>query len=100
MKTESKTGNGKNISRRDALEKAGKYALFTAAASILILSPKQAHAVSAIDPTGKGWDSGGGGGDPYNPPGGGNKNNKRSPWGEQQKPKESSFGDRNTAPWQ
>lgn len=40
------------ISRRNAIKKAGMYAAFTAAASMLILSPKIAQAVS---PPGPGW---------------------------------------------
>lgn len=40
------------ISRREALKKAGMYAAFTAAASIIVLSPKIAQADS---PPGPGW---------------------------------------------
>ena len=42
----------KRISRKDALKKAGMYAAFTAAASMVLLSPKQALADSAPTP---GW---------------------------------------------
>ncbi len=37
---------GLPLTRKEALSKAGKYALFTAAASILILAPKKAVAQS------------------------------------------------------
>jgi len=52
------------ITRKDALKKAGKYAAFTAAASIMILKPLKAQAGSIDDPGG-GWGSGG---DPSRPP--------------------------------
>lgn len=42
----------KNISRREALKKTGKYAAITAAATFIILSPKQSQAASPPDP---GW---------------------------------------------
>ena len=41
-----------NISRREAIAKTGKYAALTAAATFLILSPKQSQASSPTDP---GW---------------------------------------------
>jgi hypothetical protein len=66
-----------NISRKDALSKAGKYALFTAAATILVLSPKTAMATSPITPPGDGWGLPG----PVAPPGGGNGKKQKSPWG-------------------
>jgi hypothetical protein len=40
------------LTRRDALKKAGKYAAFTALASLVVLSPKQSQADSPPDP---GW---------------------------------------------
>lgn len=43
------------ITRKDALKKAGKYAAFTAAASIILLSPKEAQADSTT-PEGRGAD--------------------------------------------
>jgi hypothetical protein len=43
-----------NKSRRDALKKAGIYLAFTAAASLLLLTPKQSQADSPVDP---GWGS-------------------------------------------
>lgn len=43
-----------NKSRREALKKAGMYLAFTAAASLILLSPKQAQADSPVDP---GWGS-------------------------------------------
>ena len=42
----------KKISRREAIEKTGKYAALTAAATFLILSPKKSQADSPTDP---GW---------------------------------------------
>ena len=36
----------KKISRKEAIEKAGKYAAFTAAAAIVLLSPKTSQADS------------------------------------------------------
>ncbi len=44
---------GEKISRKDALKKAGKYAVFTAAAAIILLSPKEAQADSTT-PGGRG----------------------------------------------
>ena len=44
---------GGKITRKDALKKAGKYAAFTAAAAIILLSPKEAQAGSAV-PDGRG----------------------------------------------
>ena len=45
------------ITRKEALKKAGKYAAFTAAAAIVMLSPKAAQADSSI-PVGRGDDYG------------------------------------------
>ena len=42
----------KKITRRKAIEKTGKYAALTAAATFLILSPKKSQADSPTDP---GW---------------------------------------------
>jgi hypothetical protein len=36
----------KKISRKEAIEKAGKYAAFTAAAALVLLSPKTSQATS------------------------------------------------------
>jgi hypothetical protein len=36
----------KKISRKEAIEKAGKYAAFTAAAALVLLSPKTSQAAS------------------------------------------------------
>ena len=44
---------GEKITRKEALKKAGKYAAFTAAASIVLLSPKEAQADSTT-PEGRG----------------------------------------------
>jgi len=42
----------KNISRREALKKTGKYAVATAVGTFIILNPKQSQATSPPDP---GW---------------------------------------------
>ena len=42
----------KKITRREAIAKTGKYAALTAAATFLILNPKQSQASSPADP---GW---------------------------------------------
>ena len=45
----------KNLTRKDAIKKMGKYAALTAAGTFLILNPKKAQAVSSTgtpeDPT-------------------------------------------------
>jgi len=45
-----------NITRKEALKKAGKYAAFTAASMLIVLSPKDSQATSKL-PTnpGSGW---------------------------------------------
>ncbi len=54
--TENKeTKKGEKISRKEALKKAGKYAAFTAAGAIVLLSPKEAQADS-LAPDGRGAD--------------------------------------------
>ena len=52
---EKEVKKGEKITRKEALKKAGKYAAFTAAASIILLSPKQAQADST-SPDGRGAD--------------------------------------------
>lgn len=52
MKHQKKRQEAQDITRRDALKKAGKYAAFTALASMVILSPRQSQADSAPSP---GW---------------------------------------------
>lgn len=52
MKKVNKETSASDLSRRDALKKAGKYAAFTALASLVILSPKTSQADSPPDP---GW---------------------------------------------
>jgi len=47
MKTEKKEKPEEKITRKEALKKAGKYAAFTAAAAITLLSPKSAQAASS-----------------------------------------------------
>jgi len=64
--TTEKTVN--KISRKDALKKGGKYALFTAAAAIVILTPAKGQTASIPPP-------GGGGSRPSRPP-----ERKDSPW--------------------
>lgn len=47
----------KKISRKEAIQKAGKYAAFTAAAAIVLLSPKTSQALSPeTAPTRRGRD--------------------------------------------
>ena len=46
MKIKKEEKKGTNITRKQALKKAGKYATFTAAAAIAMLSPKEAQAGS------------------------------------------------------
>jgi hypothetical protein len=68
------------ISREEALKKAGKYALFTAAASVMILVPKKAMADSALAP---GFGLGGSGSGPLAPGGiSGSSGSRQSPWDE------------------
>ena len=43
----------KKISRKEAIKKTGKYAALTAAATLIILSPKQSQA--GTTPTDPGW---------------------------------------------
>ncbi len=49
-----KATHSTDLSRRNALKKAGMYAVFTAAASLVFLTPKKAQADSPVDP---GWGS-------------------------------------------
>jgi hypothetical protein len=45
-----------NITRKEALKKAGKYAAFTAASMLIILSPKESQAGSQLPQNpGNGW---------------------------------------------
>ena len=58
MKTDTErkeSKKGEKITRKEALKKAGKYAAFTAAAAIILLSPKEAQADSTT-PEGRGAD--------------------------------------------
>ena len=58
MKTkieEKKVKMGEKITRKEALKKAGKYAAFTVAAAIILLSPKEAQADCAA-PDGRGFE--------------------------------------------
>ncbi len=63
MKTTTEKLAAKKISRKDALKKAGLYAAFTTAASMVLLAPKSAL---AQNPPAPGW--GGIGRKPYTPP--------------------------------
>lgn len=53
---DSQKDGGSKISRKEALKTAGKYAIFTAASMMTVLSPKKSQAESA-SPTapGTGW---------------------------------------------
>ncbi|MCX6227291.1 MAG: hypothetical protein NTV01_21525 [Bacteroidia bacterium] len=59
MKKQQEEKSVKKISRKDALKKAGMYAAFTAAASIVLLTPKKAQAdsPSGDNPPNPGWGS-------------------------------------------
>ena len=50
MKTKREEKQDEKITRKEALKKAGKYAAFTAAAAIVMLSPKEAQAGSGQAP--------------------------------------------------
>ena len=52
MKNKKNKKNDKKISRREAILKTGKYAAVTAAATFVILSPKESQASSPSNP---GW---------------------------------------------
>ena len=56
MKTRVNEKSEEKITRKEALKKAGKYAAFTAAAAIILLSPKEAQAQSPTT-TGRGYRS-------------------------------------------
>ena len=43
------------ITRKEALERMGKYAALTAIGTFIILNPKKAHADSPTDPGGDMW---------------------------------------------
>jgi hypothetical protein len=47
LNPDTKVNPEKKISRKEAIEKAGKYAAFTAAAALVLLSPKTSQADSA-----------------------------------------------------
>ena len=54
MKTKQDEKQPEKITRKEALKKAGKYAAFTAAAAIVMLSPKAAQAQSPNAPAQRG----------------------------------------------
>ena len=58
MKANVNPKQKEKITRKEALKKAGKYAAFTAAAAIVLLSPKEAQAGSP-PPVGRGSRYGG-----------------------------------------
>ena len=49
-KSEKLLGNTKDISRKEAIKKMGKYAALTAMGTFMILSPKKAQAWSGPGP--------------------------------------------------
>jgi len=49
MKTKD-TNSTKNISRKEALKKIGKYTALTAVGTLIILNPQKAQAASPEDP--------------------------------------------------
>jgi len=51
MKTKD-TNSNKNISRKEALKKIGKYTALTAVGTLIILNPQKAQAASPDDPGG------------------------------------------------
>ena len=58
MKARLNEKTEETITRKEALKKAGKYAAFTAAAAIVMLSPKEAQALSGPTNTGRGYPRG------------------------------------------
>lgn len=54
MKTKQDEKQPEKITRKEALKKAGRYAAFTAAAAIVLLSPKAAQAQSPNAPAQRG----------------------------------------------
>ena len=77
-KNQSPSSGKKQISRKEALTKAGKYALFTAAASMMLLAPRKAMA----DPTSPGWGLPDGWAGPVKPVGKANTAEPQSPEGD------------------
>jgi len=54
MKTKN-THSNKNISRKEALKKIGKYTALTAVGTLIILNPQKAQAQSGPDDPGDGF---------------------------------------------
>ena len=54
MKTKD-TNSNKNISRKEALKKIGKYTALTAVGTLIILNPQKAQAASPDDNPGDGF---------------------------------------------
>ena len=52
---QNKEQDSKDISRKDAIKKMGKYAALTAMGTFIILNPKKAQAVSAPPVQGGNW---------------------------------------------
>jgi hypothetical protein len=55
MKNTSKKIVPENITRKEALKKAGKYAALTAATMFMVLSPKESQATSPLPSSPPGW---------------------------------------------
>ena len=55
QENKQKKNGPENISRKEALKKAGKYAVFTAASMLFLFTPKEAQADSWF-PEDPGWD--------------------------------------------
>jgi len=56
MEPKEKEKPEENITRKEALAKAGKYAAFTVAASVMLLTPKESQAQSELPmDRGTGW---------------------------------------------
>ena len=51
INTNSGESTSKEITRKEAIKKAGKYAAITAASMLIILSPKESQAQSPGSPT-------------------------------------------------
>tara|TARA_B110000027_G_C15970983_1_gene234269 strand:+ start:329 stop:541 length:213 start_codon:yes stop_codon:yes gene_type:complete len=57
---QNKEQDSKDISRKDAIKKMGKYAAFAALGTMIMLNPKKAQALSGPPDQGGNWgDSGG-----------------------------------------
>ena len=59
MKNQNNNNEERDISRKEAIKKMGKYAALTALGTFIMLNPKKAQAQSPADP-GSNWPPGGG----------------------------------------